>query len=70
MLANFVVNLLNTSLFTKLLLLLTSQILRGPKSLLDSQPKIWGPVTLVSTGSGPHEPKNCQNNRKLNRNLK
>ena len=53
MLANFGVNILNTSLFTKLLLLLTSQIW-GAKIIVGTQPKIGGPVTLVSTGSGPH----------------
>ena len=55
MIANFVVNFLNTWLFTKLLLL-TSQNLGGPNALLAPPPtKIGGgAVTLVSTGSGPH----------------
>ena len=41
MLANFVVNFLNTSLFTKLLLLKTSQIL-GAKIIVGPPTENWG----------------------------
>ena len=55
MLANLVVNFLNTSLFTKLRLLQSSQMFFGAKINVGPSLKIGGgAVTLVSTGSGPH----------------
>ena len=58
MLANFVVNFLNTLLFTKLYYYKLLKIW-GAKSIVGPPPpqrKFGGPVTLVSTGSGPHAP--------------
>ena len=42
MLANFVVNFLNTSLFTKLLLLYTSKIGGGAKTIVGPPNENWG----------------------------